>query len=205
LAVIAGVVVIAIGVIILALQAAAPKPITATSRVSEGNAWGPASAPVKIVAYSDFGCSHCATFARQEEKLLRAAYEETGKVRYEYHHFIIGGDATANAANAAECAADQGKFWDYHDVLFSQQTASSDPFNKQALKDYAAQLGLDTTSFNKCVDAGQHLDRVYQDSSEGQAKGVDATPTFLINDKQKIVGAESFASFQAAIESALAQ
>ncbi len=165
LGVIAAVIVLAAGLIWLAVRAN-QAPIVATDRVGEGTAWGPSDAPVQIVAYSDFGCSHCATFAQSQGKQLRAQYESAGQVRFEFKHFVIGGERSRGAAIAAECAADQGKFWDYHDVLFARQGVSSDPFNRTALKQYATELGLDTAKFNQCLDSSQHLDKVTADSAD---------------------------------------
>lgn len=202
LGVIAAVVVVAAGVIWLAVQAA-QAPITATDRVGEGAAWGPTGAPVQIVDYSDFGCSFCGVFARGQGVQLRAAYEATGKVRFEFKHLIIGGQRTRDAAIAAECAADQGRFWDYHDVLFARQGTSSDPFNRSALKQYAAQLNLDTAQFNSCLDRDQHLEKVTRDSAEARGLGVNATPTFFVNG-QRIEGAQPVEVFTAAVDAALA-
>lgn len=201
LAVVSAVVVVAVGLVLLITQSL-NKPVAATDRVGEGTAWGAEDAAVTIVDYSDFGCSHCASFAQNQGPQLRAEYEATGKVRFEFKHFIIGGQQTADAANAAECAADQGKFWDYHDVLFARQATSSAPFSKASLKQYAAQLGLDTVQFNACVDEGQHLEKVYRDTAEGRGQSVNATPTFFING-QIVQGAQPYAVFKAMIDTAL--
>lgn len=202
LAVVVGVVLVAAAIIIFAINNA-QAPLQSTNRVGDGTAWGPANAPVVIEEYSDYGCSHCADFALGTGEQLRAEYAATGKVRFVYNHFIIGGTPTANAANAAECAADQGRFWDYSDGLFNRQTASADPFNKTALKQYAADLGLDTAQFNRCVDSDQHLEKVYQDTNTGRGRGVKATPSFFIGS-QMIEGAIPYADFKAAIDAALA-
>lgn len=201
LVLIAGVVVIAAGLVLLIIQTGR-QSVSATNRLGEGTAWGPEGAPVSVIVYSDFGCTFCAVFAQAQGEQLRAEYEPTGKVRLEYRHFVIEGPTTAGAGNAAECAADQGKFWDYHDALFSQQGTSSAPFSKSALKQYAAQLGLDTASFNLCVDTDKHLDKVYRDTSQGRAQGVDSTPTIFV-DGQKIVGAQEYSVFKAAVDAAL--
>ena len=94
---------------------------------------------------------------------MREEYEESGKVSFEYKHFIVIGPESADAANASECAADQGRFWDYHDLVMSQSGTSRDAFSKAALKSYGQQLGLDATTFNACVDTDMHLDEVYED------------------------------------------
>ncbi len=190
------------GIVLLQFQAAS-KPPPVSARTGEGTVWGPADAKVKIVNYSDFGCIHCANFARNVGPRIRAEYESSGNVRFEFKDFIIGGPDTANAANAAECAADQGRFWDYHDLLFSRQGTGPNVFKKASLKQYGEQLGLNTEQFNACVDGDQHLETVYRDSSEGQGQGVTGTPTFFING-ERIAGEVPYEQFKARVEAALA-
>lgn len=201
LVVIGGVVVVAVGLVLLIMQTV-NKPASATARVGEGTAWGPKDAIVTIVDFSDFGCVHCRNFALNQGEQLRSEYEATGKVRFEFKHFIIGGATTAAAANAAECAADQGRFWDYHNLLFSRQGTSSAPFSNAALKQYAVQLGLDTALFNQCVDSSKHLEKVYRDAAEGRGLGVNATPTFFVNG-QKLEGAVPYSTMKATVDAIL--
>lgn len=200
--IIAAVVILAAGLIWLAINATRA-PITATERVGEGTSWGPENAVVTVVDYSDFGCTFCGRFARNQGKQMREEYEATGKVRFEYKHFIIEGVNTRNAANASECAADQGKFWDYHDVLFGRQGTSANPFSKDLLKSYASQLGLDMDKFSTCVDRDLHLEKVVRDNNEGKSKGINSTPTFFVNGTM-IQGAQDYSVFKAAIDAALA-
>jgi protein-disulfide isomerase len=202
LVVVAAVFLLIIGIVLLQNQAAR-KPIEVSGVVGEGTSWGPQNAKVSVVTYSDFGCSHCRNFALGAGKQLRAEYESTGKVRFEYKHFIINPPDTRNAANAAECAADQGRFWDYHDLLFSQQGVSQSPFAKPALKQYATQLGLNAKQFDDCVDRDTHVDKVVRDSAEGTNAGVTGTPTFFINGKE-IVGELPYAQLKSDVEAALA-
>ncbi len=196
--------VIVAGVVLLQMQSM-NKPVSSTSRVSEGTGWGPLDAPVKFTEYADFGCTYCRQFALNQGKQLQQEYEQTGKVRYEYKSFIIEGQGTRDAANAAYCAADQSRFWDYYDLLFSK-SGSAQPqvvFAKNALKGYATQLGLDAAGFNKCVDNGEHALDVQTQHNEGKALGVQATPTFFVNGK-KIEGAAPYTQFKATIDAALA-
>ena len=182
------------------------KPVETSGRVTDGTAWGPASAPVKIVEYADFGCSYCNQFSRNQGKQLRAEYEATGKVRFEYRSLIIeSGGSTRDAANAAYCAADQGRFWDYADILHSKSGTSplQVVFAKSALKGYGAQLGLDTAAFDRCVDGGARLGDVQAQHQEGTGRGINSTPTFFVNNK-KIQGAVPYGEFKAAIDAALA-
>ena len=201
LGVIVAVVIIAVGLAIYLIQSA-QKPIEATDRVGEGMVWGPDAAKVTIQEYSDFGCSHCRDFALNQGKQLRAEYEKTGQVRFEFKPFVLDWNRTADPANAAACAADQGKFWDYHDALFTRQGSSADAFSNAALKAYAAELGLDATTFNRCVDKKERYALLDKVGAEGRARGVSATPTFFING-QKIEGAAAYEVFKAQIDGLL--
>ena len=133
---------------------------------------------------------------------LRAEYEKTGQVRFEYRPFVLDWNTTADPANAAACAADQGKFWDYHDALFARQGTSADAFSSEALKAYGAQLGLDATTFNRCVDNKERYSLLDKLGAEGRARGVSATPTFFING-QKIEGAVAYEVIKAQIDGLL--
>jgi protein-disulfide isomerase len=201
LGVIAAVVIIAAGLALIAIQAT-QKPIAATGRVGEGMSWGPATAKVTIQEFSDFGCSHCRDFAQNQGQQLRAEYEKTGQVRFEFKPFVLDWSRTADPANAAVCAADQGKFWDYHDALFARQGTSADAFSTEALKAYGAQLGLDATTFNRCVDKKERYSLLDTSAAEGRALGVSATPTFFING-QKIEGAVAYPVIKAQIDGLL--
>jgi protein-disulfide isomerase len=203
LGVIVAVVIISVGLALFAIQATR-KPIEATDRVGEGMAWGPAAAKVTILGFSDFGCSHCRDFALNQGQKLRAEYEKTGQVRFEYKPFVLDWNRTADPANAAACAADQGKFWDYHDALFARQGSSAQAFSAEALKGYAAELGLDATTFNRCVDKKERYALLDKVGAEGRARGVNATPTFFING-QKIEGAVPYEVFKAQIDALLTQ
>lgn len=201
LGVIAAVMIIAVGLVLSAIQAA-QKPIEATDRVGEGMSWGPAAAKVTILEFSDFGCSHCGDFALNQGRQLREEYEKTGQVRFEYKPFVLDWNRTADPANAAACAADQGKFWDYHDALFARQGSSAQAFGAAALISYAAELGLDTATFSQCVDKKERYNLLDKTGAEGRARGVNATPTFFING-QKIEGAAAYEVFKAQVDSLL--
>ena len=109
------------------------------------------------------------------------------------------------AAEAAECASDQNKFWEYHDILFARQAGeNSGAFAKDKLKGFAAELKLDTNAFNTCVDTGKYTAQVQRDTQNAGLFGVSSTPTFLINGRL-VNGALPFASFQQAIDAAKSQ
>jgi protein-disulfide isomerase len=191
-------------VIVLQVQAV-NRPITTSGVISVGTGWGPADAPVKIVEYSDYGCTYCRQFALNQGRQLREEYEKTGKVRFEYKSFIIEGPSTRDAANAAYCAADQKRFWDYSEVLFNKSGTGQPQsiYSKAALKDYGVQIGLDAAQFGRCVDSGQFIPEVQNQNTEGARLGVQATPSFFINGR-KIEGAAPYPEFKAMIDAALA-
>ena len=103
------------------------------------------------------------------------------------------------AAEAAECADEQGQFWEYHDLLFANQES----LDIGSLKQYAADLNLDITAFKECLDSGKYSDEVRKDFLDGQAAGVSGTPAFFINGKQ-LSGAQPLSAFQAIIDEELA-
>ena len=164
---------------------------------------GNATAPVAIIEYSDFQCPFCNRFNQQVYPKLIEQYVKTGKVKFSYKHFAFLGDESHWAAQAAECAADQKRFWDYHDLLFDRQNGENGgAFAKDKLIGFAQELKLDTAAFTTCLNGDKTADRVAVDSSEGQRLGVRGTPAFLINGKM-LVGAQPFEAFQSAIEAAL--
>ena len=180
-----------------------------SSRPASGKAQPPpvlgeTSAPVLLVEYGDFQCPSCGSFVRSVEPQLRAAYIRTGKVRLEWHDFAWIGQESRDAANAARCATEQGRFWAYHDLLYANQHGENSGFlTKDQLKRFGAQLGLDATSFDSCIDTDAHGAAVSADLSRVRDLGMTATPSFLIGG-QRIVGAQPFETFAAAIDAQLA-
>ncbi len=111
-------------------------------------------------------------------------YISTGKAKFVYHNYAVIGQESTWAAEAALCAADQNKFWAYNITLFDHQGGeNSGAFTKDNLKQFAAQLGLDTGTFNTCLDSDKYATEVQQELTQGQQRGVAATPTFFINGK----------------------
>jgi protein-disulfide isomerase len=165
---------------------------------------GSADAAIVIREYGDFQCPSCGAFARQIEPQIRAAYIDTGIARLEWHDFAWIGRESRDAANAARCAGDQGAFWEYHDVLYRSQAGENQgAFSKERLKDLGERLDLEPVAFGACVDGDSHADAVARDMADVRERGFNATPTFLVGD-QRIVGAQPFEVFEAAIEAQLA-
>ena len=124
-------------------------------------------------------------------------------MRLGYVHFAFLGPESQWAGEASECAADQNAFWEYHDFLFDSQSGENQgAFNKDNLKAFAGQLGLETQAFNECLDSGKYTELVRQETAWAQSLGVQSTPTFVLNG-QGIVGAQPFEVFQQAIDALL--
>ncbi|VVB92027.1 Thioredoxin [uncultured archaeon] len=156
-------------------------------------------APVTIIEFSDFQCPYCAKFYFQTLPQIRENYINTGKVKLVYRDFPLSFHQYAQkAAEAAECAQEQGKFWEFHDKIYENQSA----LNNDNLKQYAKDLGLDIKEFNTCLDSGKMSQEVMKDFQDGSSYGVTGTPAFFINGK-KLVGAQPYEAFQRIIEQEL--
>lgn len=167
----------------------------------QGNVLGSPDAPVTIVEYSDFQCPFCAQAALGTMRQIEEDYLATGKAKLVFKYFAFEGQESIGAAEAAECAAEQNGFWDYHDMLFLNQGRVA--FTTKNLKAFARELGLDTVSFNVCLDLERYAEKVAADRAEGERRGVTGTPTFYVGQTQ-IVGAKPYDTFRAAIEDQLA-
>ena len=179
-------------------QPVTPAPISSSMRLS-GTVMGEANAPVTIEEWADFQCPACRAFAVNTEPQLRAAYIATGKVRFIYQNFAFLGVESDWAAQAAECAAAEGRFVDYHDRLYAAQGGeNSGAFSKANLKKIGVDLGLGG-QFATCVDSGAYAAKVRDSRSAGQAKGVQATPTLFINGT-KVEGMLTFDQLRAKVD-----
>ena len=164
---------------------------------------GNPDAPVTVVEFSDYQCPFCGRFYKTVEKQLIDTYVKTGKVKFVYRDFAFLGDESQWAAQAANCAGDQGKYWQYHDYLFDHQQGENEgAFSKANLKRFAKDMGLNNAQFDLCLDSGKHEAEVAKDVEAGRQFGVGGTPTTFINGKL-IAGAQPFAAFEQAIEEAL--
>lgn len=207
-AIIAMVVLAAVAVAsLIAIQSFSGSSAKVPPRVAtgEGRVLGDANAPVTIIEYADFQCPVC---KRAETDLLPRAekdYVQTGKAKIEFRMFPIIGRESWDAAQAAEAARDQGKFWQYHDALFNAQgRENSGAFSYDELVALAKQVGLDVPKFEQTLSSNVHLTAIQREVDAAAARGVNSTPTFFIGTK-KIVGVQPYSEFKAAIDAALAK
>ena len=165
---------------------------------------GDPNAKVTIIEFADFRCPFCEQFFSQTENQIIQNYVNTGKVKFAFRQFAILGTSSTVAADAAECANDQGKFWVFHDYLYKNQPPETDTsmYNTDTLTKAAVTLGMDGTKFRSCLDGKADDSKVQQDITDGQNAGVSATPSFFINGTL-VTGAEPYSTFQQTIDADL--
>ncbi len=130
-------------------------------------------------------------------------YVEYGTVRYEWRDFAYLGQESVNAALAARAAQEQGRFWEYHDVLYENQgSVNSGAFSDEALVGFAEEVGLDTEQFEAALASGRYESVVQSDLREAQNAGIQGTPSFTING-QRLVGPQPLEAFDELIEAEL--
>jgi len=164
---------------------------------------GNPKASVTIIEFSDFQCSFCRKFWKETLPSIKRDYIDTGKVRFVYRDFPLPFHSGAKlAAEFTECAEDQGKFWEMHDVIFEEQEKQGTgtiSFSQQDLLNWAGKIGLNTQQLNQCMASGKYSSEVEKDIEDGKALGVNGTPMFFINGKA-FIGAQPYSVFQEALE-----
>lgn len=159
---------------------------------------GNKNAKVVLIEYSDFECPYCLQHNSTMDKI---ADEFKNQVAIVYRHFPLSFHPQAQkAAEASECASEQGKFWEMHDKIFEANAA--DNMSVSVWKQYASDLGLNTDQFNSCLDSGKYAAKVRQEENEGAAAGVKGTPATFING-QLVSGAVPYEQFKSIIEQSL--
>jgi protein-disulfide isomerase len=168
---------------------------------------GNSDAKVTIIEFGDYQCPSCRAFWRETLPRIKKEYVDTGKVRIVYRDFPIDEihpEATISAI-AANCAGDQGKYFEFHDKVFREQDRRGRDivrFKTAELKRWATEIGLDAPMFDECVDAGRHKSEVVKDYNDGAGVGISGTPFFFINGRV-IAGAQPFGNFRRVIEEEL--
>jgi protein-disulfide isomerase len=165
---------------------------------------GDRSARVVLIQYSDFECPFCARFARDTLPGLKAAYVRTGQLLVAFRHMPLPNHPFAHkAGEGAECAADQGKFWEMHDQLFK----APGQLDEDSLRKHARALGMDGVRFDDCL-TGRKEEKVRTDALQARSVRITSTPTFFVGSMQpdgrvKVVhrfsGAQPASAFEAAI------
>ena len=173
---------------------------------------GDPNAPITIVEFSDFQCPFCARFHTQTLPAILEEYIDAGKVNLVYRDFPLESihPNALPAAVAAECANEQGKYWEYHDMLFETQNGWSRLSSEAVIStfsEYAGEVGLEQEQFDSCLESGKYLEEVKNDLSDGRAYDITGTPGFFIGNDEigfvKLSGAQPFDSFKQVIDAQL--
>lgn len=174
-------------------------PINMNYLIEDDDIKGNPDAPITIVEFSDYECPFCQRFYLTTYQQLKEKYIDTGKVNLVYRDFPLNFHQNAQkAAEAAECAGEQGKYYEMHDLLFEKGVSEG----IDSFKEYASEIGLNREEFDQCLDSGEMRDEVLKDLADGQSLGISGTPSFIINGKT-LVGAQPIEAFEKEIESIL--
>jgi protein-disulfide isomerase len=174
---------------------------------------GSPTAPITIVEFGDFQCEDCARFAKDTEPQIYQSYIQNGKVNMVFKHLVHYGSISDLAASASQCANDQGKFWDYYHILYTNQDSFMLAQDTVAsLKNLVFKIdGLDMQKFDSCFDGGTYKDIAKKDTQLADSLGFYNTPSFLIvrsddgSVQQKLVGAYPFGTFKAVLDQQIAE
>jgi len=162
-----------------------PIDIPDHTAAADGMTLGNADAPVTIYEYSDFQCPFCRVAAAETVPALDTDYLATGKAKLIFKNMAFLGQESRWAAEAAACAGDQGKFWEYHNKLFEEQNGENEgTYKVENLKRFAQEIGLNAGDFNTCFDAGKYTGQIADEVSEAKNRGINATPTFFVGQTE---------------------
>lgn len=171
---------------------------------------GNANAPVTLIEYGDYQCPFCTRFFSQTQPQVVKNYIDTGKVRMVFRNFPFLGPESTAAAEAAECAESQNKFWPYHDALYQAKVndeakgggENDGALNRTLFLSLAQQVGLNIPEFTNCIDTNKYASLVSQERQTASADGIGSTPSFFVNGTA-ILGAQPYSAFQSVIDAAI--
>lgn len=181
------------------ILAAQPLP---SNLKTDGRGIGNPNAPVKVVEWGDYQCSACDYFYRNGQNQLLNQYVASGQVYFSFRDFPFFGPQSENAAAAAWCANDQGKYWEFHDTMYGNQPPeNTNQITNTFLKTVASSIGLNMEQFNQCYDSGKYKSKVSEDNAAAKQLKISGTPTFFVNGTA--VSSTNYSDLQSAIEKAL--
>lgn len=169
---------------------------------------GSEDAPITMIEFGDYQCFYCNNFFHNTESDIVKNYVDTGKVKMYFKDFTIIGQDSVTAANAAHCAQEQGKFWQYHDTLYTNWTGENTGWASASnLVQFAKQIGLDQGKFEQCLSQSKYAQTVRGSVSDANTLGLTGTPDFFIigqdNSVTKVVGAQPYSVFDEIFKSKL--
>jgi protein-disulfide isomerase len=158
---------------------------------------GPEDAPVVIIEFSDFNCGYCRKW--YQESLQKILDQYPDQVRFVYRDYPLLAESSLTAAQAAQCANEQGAFWEFHNALFDRE----DPKTLETYLQFAEEFDLNVQDFQECYDSEQTMEEIQNDATFAASLGIRGTPTFFVNGIP-LVGAQPLENFVTLIESELA-
>ena len=167
---------------------------------------GSSSAPITIIEFGDYQCPQCDKWFKAIRPDIEDQYINSGKASLYFVDLAFFGPDSLKAAEATYCAGDQGKYWEFHNVLYSNQQGINDGWaNPDNLKSFASQIGLDKNLFDSCLDSDKYKNRVERNVLEAKRNGASGTPTFIIvgpgGTQKTIEGAQPFSVFKQVFDS----
>tara|TARA_B100001105_G_scaffold239536_1_gene217520 strand:- start:231 stop:935 length:705 start_codon:yes stop_codon:yes gene_type:complete len=179
-----------------------PKKITMDTFLSNGSPiLGDPNAPITLVEFGDYQCHYCNVFFQSIEKDILKNYVDTGKVKIIFKDYNIIGEDSVIASQGAHCANDQGLFWEYHDILYSNWTGENNGWaSSENLAIFAQQIGLNMNKWSECMKKGSHSQIILKSNDDARTLELTGTPAFFIINSEgkvsKLFGAQPFEVFK---------
>ena len=179
-----------------------PKKITMDTFLSNGSPiLGDPNAPITLVEFGDYQCHYCNVFFQSIEKDIVKNYVDTGKVKIIFKDYNIIGEDSVKASQGAHCANDQGLFWEYHDILYSNWTGENNGWaSSENLAIFAQQIGLNMDKWSECMNKGSHSQIILKSNDDARTLELTGTPAFFIINSEgevsKLFGAQPFEVFK---------
>ena len=179
-----------------------PKKITMDTFLSNGSPiLGDPDAPITLVEFGDYQCHYCNVFFQSIEKDIVKNYVDTGKVKIIFKDYNIIGEDSVIASQGAHCASDQGLFWEYHDILYSNWTGENNGWaSSENLAIFAQQIGLNMNKWSECMNKGSHSQIILKSNDDARTLQLTGTPAFFIINSEgevsKLFGAQPFEVFK---------
>jgi len=191
------------------IQESGPTKITMETFLANGSPiLGDPNAPVTLVEFGDYQCHFCNVFFHSTEDDILKNYVDTGKVRMIFKDYNIIGPDSIRASHGAHCANDQGLFWEYHDILYSNWTGENNGWaSSENLAKFAQEIGLDMDEWSKCITDGPHSQTILASNEDAKKLGITGTPAFFVigpdGKTTRIFGAQPFEVFENIFETEL--
>ena len=191
------------------VQQAGPPNITMNTFLANGSpVLGNPTAPVTLIEFGDYQCHFCNVFFHSTEDRILKNYVETGKVKMIFKDYNIIGPDSVNASHGAHCAKDQGLFWEYHDILYSNWTGENNGWaSSENLGRFAQEIGLDMDTWSECMLGGVHSQTILSSNEDARSLELTGTPAFFVigpdGKTTRLFGAQPYETFESVFEKEL--